>query len=192
MHGMTFCIARMHLLIADFIDYVRIDPQINVDGMLENRKRSLAGFRMAGKNLAIVQPFSALLANPKFESIKTCVSVLPQPRSAHFLHWTDRHHELAELADEWTHCMPRPAPPEPGPAPSGRPSRPASPCIAPQRTLLPQLPGQQLPIQGMQVGTRMHRSRLHGQPCKKLQPLTLSLVFFQHASHFISEKRPCT
>ena len=36
--------------------------------MLENRKRSLAGFRMAGKYLAIIQPVSALLANPKFRS----------------------------------------------------------------------------------------------------------------------------
>ena len=156
-HGMTFCVARLHSLIAYFIDYIRIDPQIDVDGMLENRKRSLAGFRMAGKYLAIIQPFSALLANPKFrsehsmhahmqpsldllrewesrlgmedialvirsciallESIKAYVSVLPQPRSAHFLHWSDRHHELAELADEWTHFMPTPAPPEPGIAP---------------------------------------------------------------------------
>ena len=40
------------------------------------------------------------------ESIKTYISVLPQPRSAHFLHWSDRHHELAELADEWAHCVP--------------------------------------------------------------------------------------
>ena len=64
--GMTFGNARMHSLIAYFVDYVRIDPQIDVDGMLENRRRSLAGFRMAGKYLAIIQPFSALLANPKF------------------------------------------------------------------------------------------------------------------------------
>ena len=40
------------------------------------------------------------------ESIKTYISVLPQPRSAHFLHWSDRRHELAELA-------PAPAAPEP-------------------------------------------------------------------------------
>ena len=55
---MTFGIARLRSLIAYFVDYVRIDPQI-----LENRKRSLAGFRMAGKYLAVIQPFSALLAN---------------------------------------------------------------------------------------------------------------------------------
>ena len=161
-HGITFSVARLHSLIAYFIGYIRIDPQIDVDGMLENRKRSLAGFCVAGKYLAIIQPFSALLANPKFrsehsmraymqpsldllrewesrlgmedialvirsciallESIKTYVSVLPQPRSAPFLH-----HELAELADEWTHCMPTPAPPEPGIAPGSPPElqRPA-------------------------------------------------------------------
>ena len=114
-----------------------------------------------------IQPFSALLANPKFrskhsmraymqpsldmlrewesrlgmddvalvirsciallENIKTYVSVLPQPRSAHFLHWSDRHHELAELAGEWTHCMPTPALPEPGIPPGSPPGlhRPA-------------------------------------------------------------------
>ena len=160
-HSMTFGVARLHSLIANFVDYVRIDPQIDVDGMLENRKRSLAGFRMAGKYLAVIQPFSALLANPKFrsersmhaymqpslallhewesslgmddialfirscvallESIKTYISVLPQPRSAHFLHWSDRRHELAELADEWAHCMPAPAAPEPGRPPDSPP-----------------------------------------------------------------------
>ena len=70
-HSMTFGIARMHSLIAYFVDYIRIDPQIDVDGMLENRKRSLAGFRMAGKYLAVIQPFSALLANPKFRNWPT-------------------------------------------------------------------------------------------------------------------------
>ena len=60
---MTFGIARMHSLIAYFVDYVRIDQQIDVDGMLENRKQSLAGFRMAGKYLAIIKPFSALLSS---------------------------------------------------------------------------------------------------------------------------------
>ena len=59
-------VARLRSPIAYFIDYICIGPQIDVDGMLENRKRSLAGFRMAGKYLAIIQPFSALLANPKF------------------------------------------------------------------------------------------------------------------------------
>ena len=148
-HGRTFGIARMHSLIAYFVDYVRIDPQIDVDGMLENRKQSLAGFRMAGKYLAIIQPFSACSLIPSsdlstacthtctsldllrewesrlsmheialvvrscialLESIRTFLSVLPQPRSAHFLHWSDRRHELAELADKWAHCMPAPRP----------------------------------------------------------------------------------
>ena len=34
---MTFSIARMHTLTTFFIDYLSIDPQINVDGMLEKR-----------------------------------------------------------------------------------------------------------------------------------------------------------
>ena len=67
-HSITFCIARMHSFSAYFIDYIRMHPQINVDGMLDNCKRSLAGYRMAGKYLAIIQPFSALLANAKFRS----------------------------------------------------------------------------------------------------------------------------
>ena len=39
------------------------------------------------------------------ESINSYVFQCP---SAHFLQWSDRHHELAELADEWTQCMPAP------------------------------------------------------------------------------------
>ena len=114
---------------------------------------SRPGYRMAGKYLAIIQPFSALLSNVKFrsrhsmhtnmqpclellreweaclmmedialtirssiallESINSYVHMLPMPRSARFLQWSDRHHELAELADEWTQCMPSPSQPEP-------------------------------------------------------------------------------
>ena len=116
---------------------------------------------MAGKYLAVIQPFSALFANAKFrsehsmhaymepslallrewesclgmedialvirssiallESIKAYASVLPLPRSAHFLQWSDRHHDLADLADEWTQSMPRPAPPESRPTPASPP-----------------------------------------------------------------------
>ena len=32
----------MHSLSAYFIDYICMDPQMNVDGMLDDRKRSLA------------------------------------------------------------------------------------------------------------------------------------------------------
>ena len=60
------------------------------------------------------------------ESIKAYVSVLPLPRSAHFLQWSDRRHELADLADEWTQRMPRPAPSEPRPAPASPPGL----CVA--------------------------------------------------------------
>ena len=125
-----------------FVDYLRIDPHLDMDRMLQNRKGISAGYRMAGKYLAIIQPFSALLSNVKFrsrhsmhanmqpclellreweaclmmedialtirssiallESISSYVHMLPMPRSAHFLQWSDRRHELAELADEWT------------------------------------------------------------------------------------------
>ena len=152
-HGMTFCIARLHSLSTFFVDYLRIDPHLDMDRMLQNRKGISAGYRMAGKYLAIIQPFSALFSNVKFrsrhnmhtnmqpclellreweaclmmedialtirssiallESINSYVHMLLMPRSAHFLQWSDRHHELAELADEWTQCMPSPSQPEP-------------------------------------------------------------------------------
>ena len=151
--GMTFCIARLHSLSTFFVDYLRIDPHLDMDRMLQNRKGISAGYRMAGKYLAIIQPFSTLLSNVKFrswhsmhtnmqpclellreweaclmmedialtirssiallESINSYVHMLPMPRNAHFLQWSDRHHELAELADEWTQRMPSPSQPEP-------------------------------------------------------------------------------
>ena len=144
--GMTFCIARLHSLSTFFVHYLRIDPHLDMDRMLQNRKGISAGYRMAGK-------YSALLSNVKFrsrhstqtnmqpclellreweaclmmedialtirssiallESINSYVHMLPMPRSAHFLQWSDRHRELAELAEEWTQCMPSPSQPEP-------------------------------------------------------------------------------
>ena len=65
---MTFCIARLHSLSTFFVDYLRIDPHLDMDRMLQNRKGISAGYRMAGKYLAIIQPFSALLSNGKFRS----------------------------------------------------------------------------------------------------------------------------
>ena len=67
-HGMTFCIARLHSLSTFFVDYLRIDPHLDMDRMLQNRKGISAGYRMAGKYLAIIQPFSALSSNVKFRS----------------------------------------------------------------------------------------------------------------------------
>ena len=64
-NGMTFCIARLHSLSTFFVDYLRIDPHLDMDRMLQNRKGTSAGYRMAGKYL---QPFSALLSNVKFRS----------------------------------------------------------------------------------------------------------------------------
>ena len=66
--GMTFCIARLHSLSTFFVDYLRIDPHLDMGRMLQNRKGISAGYRMAGKYLAIIQPFSALLSNVKFRS----------------------------------------------------------------------------------------------------------------------------
>ena len=150
MRGITFCIARVHSLSAYFIDYIRMDPQINVDGMLDNRKRSLAGYRMAGKYLAVIQPFSALLANACFRSehsmhaymepslallrewesclgmedialvIRAGIALLESIKayvSVHIFSVSDRHHDLADLADEWTQSIAprvsRPAPANP-------------------------------------------------------------------------------
>ena len=157
--GMTFCIARLHSLSTFFVDYLRIDPHLDMDRMLQNRKGISAGYRMAGKYLAIIQPFSARLLNVKFrsrhsthanmqpclellreweaclmmedialtirssiallESINSYVHMLPMPRSAHFL--------------QWTQCMPSPSQPEPSSAsafPPGLP-QPASQRHAP-------------------------------------------------------------
>ena len=89
-HGMTFSIARMHSLSAFFVDYLRIDPQLDVDRMLENRRSISPGYRMAGKYLAIIQPFSALLANVKF-------------RSRHNMHAYMQ--PSLELLREWEACL---------------------------------------------------------------------------------------
>ena len=153
--------------------------------MLENRKRSLAGFRMAGKYLAVIQPFSALLANPKFrmqpglallhelesslgmddialviksciallESVKTYISVLPQPRSAHFLHWSDRR------LRNWAHSTPAPAAPEPGMPPDSPPG-----LIVPAHRKTPYcLRFQQLPVQSTQACAYLSCARLHAK-----------------------------
>ena len=163
-HGMTLSIARLHSLSTFFVDYLRIDPQLDMDRMLQNRTGISAGYRMAGKYLAIIQPFSALLSNVKFrsrqsmhanmqpslellreweaclmmedialtirssiallESINSYVHMLPVPRSARFLQRSDRHHELAELADEWTQRTPSPSQPEPSSASASPPGLP--------------------------------------------------------------------
>ena len=129
--------ARTHCLHV-FIDYVRVDPRINVDDVLENRAKAPHGGEVLGHPAALLrtagqpkvpvgqQPASAChcYVNGKpswpwktalvvrssiafLESIKARVSALPTPRSAHFLQWTDKRHELAELSDEWAHCVPR-------------------------------------------------------------------------------------
>ena len=87
---MTFCIARMRSLSTFFVDYLRIDPHLDTDRMLQNRKGNSAGYRMAGKYLAIIQPFSALLSNVKF-------------RSRHSMHANMQ--PCLELLREWEACL---------------------------------------------------------------------------------------
>ena len=89
-HGMTFCIARLHSLSTFFVDYLRIDPHLDMDRMLQNRKGISAGYRMAGKYLAIIQPFSALLSNVKFRS-RHSMQTNTQP--------------CLELLREWEACL---------------------------------------------------------------------------------------
>ena len=58
--------------------------------MLQNRTGISAGYRMAGKYLAIIQPFSALLSNVKFRSRRSMHANM-QPS--------------LELLREWEACL---------------------------------------------------------------------------------------
>ena len=60
------------------------------------------------EEIALVIRFSIALS----DSIKAYIIVLPLPRSAHFLQWSDKRHELTDVAGGWAHCVPRPAPRE--------------------------------------------------------------------------------
>ena len=45
-----------------------MQDQSTLHNMLDNRSKGIAGYRMAGKYLAVIQPFSALLAIPRFRT----------------------------------------------------------------------------------------------------------------------------
>ena len=113
--SMTFGLAHLHAVMAHLIDYLCVDPQISAGGMLRNRGRSPAGYRVAGKYLAIIQPFSALLASSaqqaacthreaswawkalrcSFDPASLCSKALRYQHLAAliFLQWSDGHHE---------------------------------------------------------------------------------------------------
>ena len=79
-HGMTFCMARLHSLSTFFVDYLRIDPQLDMDRTLQNRTGISAAIAWPGSTwpLSSLSPHCCRMSNFALGKacMQTCMELL--------------------------------------------------------------------------------------------------------------------